>query len=175
MGADRKKSDPGQGNLFDDAVLFPVRRRGERMRSPDLSLRIKTAMGQALKDCPDNATVVAARMSEMLGREITADALYSYTAASKPEHEISLSRFVAFVRAVEAPWLWDVLVEDEGLIVIAGEDANFAQLGALRQRRGQLDEMIRTLERELKRRPPRGSLRSPRGPGDLAAKMRKGR
>lgn len=169
MGGGGKKKDAGQGDLFAASTLFPVRRRGETMRSPDLSLRIKTAMGQALKDCPDNASVVAARMSEMLGREISADALYACTAPSKPEHEISLIRFVAFARATGAPWLWDVLVEDEGLIVIAGEDANFAQLGVLRQRRAQLEDMIRTLERDLKARP------GPRSPADLAARIRKGR
>lgn len=167
--------NPGQGSLFDDEPLFPVRERTLWMRSPDLSLRIKTAMGQALKDCPDPAGIVAARMSELLGREITADALYAYTAPSKPEHEISLLRFVAFVRATGAPWLWDVLVEDEGLIVIAGEDANFAQLGALRQRRAQLDDTIRALERDLKAQPPPVPLRAGKtkgGPAGIAARMR---
>lgn len=183
MGDGRRKPDLTQGDLFaaNADALFPVRARATRMRSPDLSLRIKTAMGQALKDCPEPATVVAARMSDLLGREITADALYTYTAPSKADHEISLIRFVAFVRAVEAPWLWDVLVEDEGLVVIAGEDANFAQLGALRQRRTQLDDMIRSLERDLKARPGPTSRGRPEprrataaeiaGPDDLAKRM----
>jgi hypothetical protein len=142
----------GQGEFFPDA-LFPVRVRGARMQSADFSLRLKSALGDALKACPDKAAVVAANIADMTGAELSADALYAYTAPSKPDHQISVIRFKAFVRATDARWLYDVLVEDEGLVVIAGEDAPFAQLGALRQRRAQIDDLIRALERSLKARP----------------------
>ena len=36
----------------------------------DLSLRIKTALGQALKECPMSAPQVATAMSEMLGQPV---------------------------------------------------------------------------------------------------------
>lgn len=149
----RRRTDPNQGDLFTHMDLIPVRQRVERPRAPDLSLRIKTEMGRALKECPDNAYVVAAHMSEMTGREITADALYAYTAPSKPEHEISLLRFVAFVRATGAAWLWDVLVEDDGLFVMEGREAHWAQLGLLEQEHQRRAEAIKKLRRELKERP----------------------
>jgi hypothetical protein len=141
-----------QADLF-ASPLFPVRQRTERVRPVDLSLRIKTAMGQALKECPDSAGVIAAKMTELTGREITPDALYAYTAPSKPEHEIGIVRFVAFVRATNAPWLYDVLVEDEGLIVMEGREAHLTQLGLAQQERSRLDETIKFLHRELKARP----------------------
>jgi hypothetical protein len=165
----RKHTNPhhSQGDLFAHlrhAELFPVRQRVREMRAPDLSLRIKTAMGRALKECPLNAYEIAARMSEMTGREITADALYAYTAASKPEHEISLLRFIAFVRATGATWLWDLLVEDDGLIVLADREAHLAQLGLLRQEKQKLDDQIRAIERDL-RHSPVDVARRPRARG----------
>jgi hypothetical protein len=162
MTGRRRTPDPTQAELFASAAeVYPVRRPVERVRPLDLSLRIKSQMGEALKACPDNASVIAARMSEITGRTITVDALYAYTAASKPEHEISLLRFVAFVRATNATWLWDVLVEDDGLVVMEGREARLAQLGYLRQQREQINESIRAVEGDLKAAPV--SVRQRRG------------
>mgnify|MGYP001766505567 CR=1 FL=1 len=160
----RTGKDSGQGDLFASAAeLYPVRRPAERIRPVDLSLRIKNAMGEALKACPENAAIVAARMSEIIGRPITVDALYAYTAPSKPDHEISLLRFVAFVRATGATWLWDLLVEDDGLVVMEGREAHLAQLGLYEQERRRIDEHIRELRQELKDRPVRVSTSRRRG------------
>ncbi len=86
--ARRPAPDPRQTSLLGLFDAFPVRRPAERYRPVDLSLRIKTALGQALKECPDSAAVVAARMTEISGREVSTDMLYAYTAPSKPEHDI---------------------------------------------------------------------------------------
>lgn len=145
--------DTGQGDLFATAELFPVRRPIDALRPVDLSLRIKTAMGRALKECPDSAAIVAARIAEMTGREITADGLYAYTAASKPEHDMGIVRFVAFVRATAAPWLWDELVRDDGLMVLAEREALFAQAGLLRQEAARIADKIRQIDAELKAEP----------------------
>ena len=143
----------GQGDLFAPGELFPVRRPVEASRPLDLSLRIKTAMGQALKACPDSAAMVAARITEMTGREMTLDALYAYTAPSKPEHDMGLTRFVAFVRATGAYWLWDLLVEDDGLVVLQGREAKLAQLGHLQQEFQRMGDELRALKRELGEEP----------------------
>jgi hypothetical protein len=153
MTRHRHRSASGQGDLFAAGELFPVRRPVEESRPVDLSLRIKTAMGQALKACPDSAAIVAARIAEMTGRELTVDALYTFTAASKPEHDIGLTRFVAFVRATGALWLWDVLVEGDGLVVLQGREAKLAQLGHLRQQRQQIEDQLREIEREIRDEP----------------------
>jgi len=142
-----------QGDLFAAADLFPVRAPVEHLRPVDLSLRIKTAMGEALKKSPKNAFAIAAEISAMTGRELTADALYAYTAPTKPEHDIGLTRFVAFVRATGANWLWGVLVEDDGLIVLEGREAHLAQLGLLQQEQARLADQIKTLKGELREAP----------------------
>jgi hypothetical protein len=152
--ARRSQPSQPQGELF-GSELFPVRRPVETSRPIDLSLRVKTAMGQALKACPDSAMIVAARISEMTGRELTTDALYAYTAPGKPDHDIGITRFIAFARATGALWLWDVLVEDDGLTVLEGRDAKLAQVGHLQQQRMLLDAELARLSRELGREDPR--------------------
>jgi len=138
-----------QPDLFAPAGLFPVRRPGGGARPVDLSLRVKTAMGRALKECPDSAAIVAARIAELTGRPLSEDALYAYTAPSKPDHDIGIVRFVAFVRATGATWLWDELLAEDGLLVLEGREARLAERGHLEQERRRLEKQIRLLDREL--------------------------
>lgn len=150
------KRRPGRvemGDLF-DRPYFPVR-HAVAVPGFDLSLRLKTALGRALKECPKSAAVIAAEMSEMLPPEhaITADALYTYTAPSKTEHQISLVRFKAFVRSTGAKWLWDFLVEDEGLVVVEGREARLAELGAAQQELMRLEARVKDLRREISTTP----------------------
>lgn len=159
----RQSPSDDQADLFGHGDLFPVRHRADTVRTLDLSLKIKTALGRALRECPDKAEVIAQRMTDLMGREITPDALYAYTAPSKPEHEISLVRFVAFVRVTGATWLYDVLVEDEGLIVMEGEEARLAHVGLLHQQHSQLVAQLERVEREMKERPVRITRRRPGG------------
>jgi len=155
-------NDPRQTSLLGLLDAFPVRRPAERYRPVDLSLRIKTALGQALKECPDSAAVVAARMSEISGREVSTDMLYAYTAPSKPEHDIPVTRLIAFVRATGARWIYDLLVEDEGLTVIEGREAKLAQLGMAQQELAHLQARIREISAELKAEPVAGAAETVR-------------
>lgn len=158
----RRRPVEGQGDLFASGELFPVRRPAEGSRPVDM-LRIKTAMGQALKAHPESAEIVAAKIAELTGRPLTTFALYSYTAPSRDDHDMGISRFVAFVRVTGAMWLWDLLVEDDGLTVLQGREAKLAQLGHLQQQHQQLGDAMRTLKRELGQEPvqvkPRGGTR----------------
>lgn len=147
----KRAADPNQTNLF--AQLFPVRRPADAPRPVDLSLRIKTGMGRALKECPDSAPIIAARITEMTGRELSTDMLYALTAPSKPEHDIGIVRFVAFVRATSAFWLWDELVADDGLTVLQGREARLAQLGHLKQEEQRIRRATREIESELAEKP----------------------
>ena len=139
-----------QGDLF-AVAFFPVRRPPDaagRARTVD-SLKIQLAMGQALKECPDSGAIVAARIAEMTGRPLSADALYTYTAGSKPDHDMGISRFVAFVRATGAKWLWDLVVEDDGLVVMEGREAKLATLGLLEQEVERLLQKRKVIRAEL--------------------------
>lgn len=149
-----RRRDQSQPDLFSEAAaVYPVRRPVERVRPVDLSLRVKTAMSQALRESPMNGAEVAAKMSEILGQEISSDTLYALTAASKPDHQISIVRFIAFVRATAAWWLWDLLVEDDGLFVMEGREARLAELGLIEQERRRLEAEAKAIRHELKVQP----------------------
>jgi len=163
MSPRRRTPVEGQGDFFTGPDLFPVRRPAEQNRPVD-TLRIKTAMSEALKACPESREMVAAKIGVLTGREFTLWALNAYTAPSREDHDIGLSRFVAFVRVTGAYWLWDMLVEDDGLMVLQGREAKLAELGHLRQTKRQLDDKLRSLERELNASPVEvNSRRRPRG------------
>ncbi|ODR93553.1 hypothetical protein AUC70_11870 [Methyloceanibacter stevinii] len=164
MARDKRRNRCGNtDDLFQGEAYFPLRRPAVGARPVDLSLRIKTAMSRALKECDDSAPIVAARIAEMTGRPLTEDALYTYTAASKPDHDIGIVRFVAFVRVTGAKWLWDELVSDDGLLVLEDREAKLAQLGHLRQQEQSLVEQRRRLEKELNREPVQVRNRGARG------------
>ncbi len=81
---------PSQPDLFGQAELFPVRMPeaiSGRSTCPPRSRRRWAGRSRSVRT---RAAIVAARMSEMTGREITVDALYAYTAASKPEHDMGI-------------------------------------------------------------------------------------
>ena len=91
----------------------------------------------------------ASRITELTGRDLSAATLYKYTQASDPEHQIKLVDFVAFIRATGQTWLWDVVVEDDGLVVLEGREAKLAQAGFLQQQKARIDEQLDALTDEL--------------------------
>lgn len=180
MGGGRKKTDPGrQGELFAASTLFPVREPAKLFDAMDVSLKIKTGLGLALKEYRErhgeSAAIIAAKMSEIVGCRITEAALYSYTAPAKPDHDIGIVRLKAFIRVTGATWLWDLILADDGLTVLTGSESLLAQLGQMEQDKQQLTEQITTLRRALKARPVEVAARRGSRPADLAGKMRKGR
>ena len=160
----RRARDEGAaiGDLF-AGDFFPVRIQRD-LPGVDWSLRLKTALGRALKECPKSAPDVAAEMTKLLPPEqaITGDALYGFTAPSKPDHQMSILRFKAFARVTGATWLWDLLIEDEGLTIIEGREAHLAELGALQQEQARIDARTRALKAELARDPVRLGTRGRR-------------
>jgi hypothetical protein len=137
------KRDPAQFDLFSTAV-FPVRTASNKLDLDRFRSRLKREMARAIRECPYNRAVIAARMAQYLGLDtISKAALDAYTAESKVSHDISLVRFKAFVRATEAVWLWDVIVSDDGLLVLEGDEPRLAEI-ALRQ------QEMKALAAELK-------------------------
>jgi hypothetical protein len=127
--------------------LFRVRRPAPLERAVN-DLLIKTAMGVALKESSKSAKAIAAAITKLTGKKLTATALYRLTAPSN-DHHISLVRFIAFVRATEAWWLWDAILEADGLAVFEGRDARLAEIGKLERDREALNARIRDLRRDV--------------------------
>ncbi|MFB9913610.1 hypothetical protein [Rhizobium paknamense] len=121
----------------------------ERIDIDRFRARLKRAMTRAIRECPYDRPTIAARMAHYLGLpNVSKSALDAYTAESKTSHDISLVRFKAFVRATGAVWLWDVVVSDDGLLLLQGDEARLAEIAyrqqKIREEQAQLKALLAT-------------------------------
>ncbi|CDN54727.1 Hypothetical protein RG1141_CH23890 [Neorhizobium galegae bv. officinalis bv. officinalis str. HAMBI 1141] len=136
---------PGQLDFFLEP-LFPVRQRATTIDIERFRGKLKRAMSQAVRECPYGREVIAARMAQYLGLpNLSKTTLDAYTAESKTTHDISLVRFKAFVRATNALWLWDLIVSEDGLTMLEGDEARLAEIARLQQEQRALAQELKSL------------------------------
>lgn len=141
-----RKSDPHQGDLFHQPV-YPSRMASDDIDVTGFRSKLKRAMSRALKECPHDRHEIAKRMALALGQDSFSKAMLdAYTAESKETHDISLYRFKAFVRATGAVWLWDMIVADDGMIMLVGDEARLAEASLLRQQMKELNDRLKQIE-----------------------------
>lgn len=145
MAKDRR--DTSTNDLFCHERLFPVETPRELENALDFNARVSQAIKRALGEAKDNGRDrhdVARRMSDILGVDVSWHILNAYVSQARETHTISLARFKALVRATGCLWLWNVVLEGEGLTLLQGDEAVHAQ-ASLARKRGQalLDEAKR--------------------------------
>jgi hypothetical protein len=141
-----RKSHPDQGDLFFQPV-YPSRMADQNPDMTGFRSKLKRAMSRALKECASSRTEVAMRMAEALGQDsFSLATLNAYTAESNETHDISVVRLKAFVRATGANWLWDMIVADDGLTMLVGDEARLAEIALVQQERAALDDRLRQLK-----------------------------
>lgn len=135
------KRHADQVDLFDTRDAFPVRAPSELLGARDFNRRVAMAMSQAIRECPKSREQIAEAMTLQLAYdegEVTVAMVNAYTSASRDTHTISLVRFLAFVRATGATWLWDIVLHDEGLEILEGSEAVLARAALKRKQAEQL-------------------------------------
>lgn len=139
------KRDPSQLDFFAEAI-FPVRIAADRIDIDRYRAKIKRAMSRAIRECPFDRPTIAARMAAYMGLPAVSRAsLDAYTAESKTTHDISLIRFSAFVHATGAKWLWDEVASVQGVTVLVGDEARFAEMGHWQQVQDKAKAELRAL------------------------------
>ncbi|PDT05735.1 hypothetical protein CO666_03785 [Rhizobium chutanense] len=124
---------PAQLDFFLEP-LFPVRHAAASIDIERFRAKLKRAMARAIRECPHSREVIAARMAQYLGLpNLSKTTLDAYTAESKNTHDISVVRFKAFIRATGALWLWDMIVSEDGLTMLEGDEARLAEIARLQQ------------------------------------------
>ena len=137
------KADPSQLDFWSQEI-FPVRMPVQSIDIERYRAKIKRAMARAIRECPHDRPTIAARMAQYLGLStISKAALDAYTAESKTGHDVTLIRFAAFVHATGALWLWDEVASVQGVTVLIGDEARFAEIERLRQERKRIEAEIR--------------------------------
>lgn len=131
--------------------------------SLSIDARIRAIIKDALKGCPQSEKIVAAKMGELLGREVSGSRLYSWTAASKGDeaeddggveteatpdkrrkppdcYRITFDAAIAFCGVTNNRELLQLAAEKLGCHLVEGEDALLTELGRMKQ---QKDELVR--------------------------------
>lgn len=132
----KRNRDEQTLDLFAHAKLFPVETPREMGSALDFNGRIAQAMARAIDEARDHGIdryEIARRMSEILQKDVSKGMIDAYTSPARPDHNVSLVRFVAFARATGCAWLWNVVLKDEGLTILQGEEALLAQAAHARK------------------------------------------
>ena len=145
-----KRPDPRQPSLF-DAPRAPEHQPG----SMNLSAQLRSALAKAIKECPQSRAWVAARMNDLIygelageDGEVTVHMVNKWTAPAGEAWRFPLEYLPAFVEATAARWLLEIVAKHCGCVVLMGEEAACADMGAIRAVR----EGLRRKEEELTRR-----------------------
>lgn len=126
----KARGDRDTQDMFDGDRLFPVRAPETLPRALDFNRRLATAMSEAIRECGKTRAEIAAEMTEILGyedSEVSVAQLNAYTSAARETHTISVVRTKAFIRATGCVWLWEIVLDGEGLTLLQGEEALHAQ------------------------------------------------
>jgi len=94
---------------------------------------------------------VAARMSRLLGRDVSKYMLDAWTAESREDHNLPFAYLVALEEACETHLLSTWLAETRGGRLFIGRDALDAELGLIEHQRNELNDRIRAM-RDLLRK-----------------------
>lgn len=129
--AKRKKiiDTQSQLSLFD--VIKNIQERESEVVSAgsmDIDRCFRESISAALRNCPLSRYQVAARMSELVGQDITKTMLDSWTAESKEQHRFPAIFLPAFCEAVGKTEPLKLLTNPVGVFLLPGPEALRAEI-----------------------------------------------
>ena len=134
-----KNCQTNQLSLLD--LLKDLRPKNNGFASFNIDLQLREAISEAIKGCPHSRFQIAAKMSELLGVEISKSMIDSWTAESRE----GINRFPAcylpaFCHVVESIEPLRVLADLVGSVVVQGEDALHMELSKVEAEKQKLSE-----------------------------------
>lgn len=147
MSKARKRiANENQLNIFE--AILNLQEREEPAKgagSFDIDRQFRESISAALKACPYSRYQVAARMSELVGIEITKSMLDSWTAESKEQHRFPAIFLPAFCEASGSTEPIKILGRQLGIFILPGPEALRAEIR-------KIDEEIQAKQNEKKKR-----------------------
>lgn len=107
--------------------------------------QLRRGVSDALKQCPLSRYQVAARMSELMGMDVTKSMLDTWTAESKEQHRFPAAYLPAFCAATSSRLPLEIITRATGGFLLPGGDA-------LRSEIQRLGEEIAQMKRERQKR-----------------------
>jgi len=143
-----KARDPLTVDLFDGFFAVPVE-RGNKPGSLDIGVEFRHLLSEQIKACPKSRHQIAARMSELVGHEITKHQLDSWTAESREGWRFPAEYLPALEMALETHEVLAFLADLRGARLSIGREALEAQLGKLENMKDQLRKQEQVLKKLL--------------------------
>lgn len=139
--------------------IFDLIREDEAQRycrpapgSFNLACQLREEISLGLKQCPMSRFEVAARMSELVGVEITKSQLDSWTAESKEYHRFPAEYLPAFCYVTGYKEPLRVMARPVQCYLLESEEALLAELGRIDQVKRDLTRREKTVREMLVRR-----------------------
>lgn len=137
--------DPRQLTLDE---LFEIPRPVEPTpASMDYSKEIRHLLSAALKQTVKSRHEVCARMSELVGGDISVSMLNAWTAESRSPWRFPLEYAAAFEVACETYCITEFLARKRGCKIYAGDEVRQAEIGRLESQMGELAAKLKTLKK----------------------------
>ncbi len=143
MSKSRKRIDNGQINIF-EVIENLSRKQAEARTEPEtqgkasIDAAVRSIITEALKRTKSSRYEVAARMSEILGVEITKAQLDAWSAESKENHRFPFIYTGAFCQAAGDYALVRYVAELCGGYFIESKDALYLRLGRIEKSKEEL-------------------------------------
>lgn len=115
----------------------------------DVGLQVRHLLSDLLKASPLNRFEVAARMSELLGQDITKHQLDSWTAESREGWRFPLEYLPAFEVACETTAITAWIADLRGGQVLMGKEVLNAEIGKLERLKEDTARKIRQLKQAM--------------------------
>lgn len=157
MARQRQKLDmnnENQLNLFDMiAEINPAKfaKPEFQKETKPLSLRLKEAIAEAIKNSGLKRYAIAGQMTEHLGMEITESMLNAYTAESKADYRMPAEYIPIFCRITKDYTVLEILVAASGSRMVKSEEIYFLEMGRLQQAEKAIQKKHRQLQAEYKK------------------------
>lgn len=130
--------------------LFEVPEAPEPMPgSLGCGVELRHLLSEILKRCHRSRYEVAARMSELLGAEVSKYQLDSWTAESRNDWRFPLEYAAAFEAATDSHGILQWLAQKRGCEVVVGEDTLLTELGRIERAEQELKKRKRALKSRL--------------------------
>lgn len=168
MSKNKKPIDINQISLFDVIKNIEEKRKDERTEAGSLNIkhRLKAILTQALKRNPLSRELIAGKMSELTGEDITKTTIDAWTASSKEKHRFPAEYVPAFIKAAGDREILKIMADMSGGYFIEGEDALLTELGRIEKQKEEIakkEKLIRqTLEQLGGKHAPEGFNRGER-------------
>lgn len=96
-----------------------------------LERQICGAVGVILASCGHSREIIAARMSEILGDEISRLMLDAYASPAREGHKVPMTRFLALVAVTNRFDVLDQVMREIGAAVLVDDEVHTALIGQL--------------------------------------------